>query len=690
MSKVLDFNTYKEAMRTTRTFGIFSVVLLGLVSFFSTVSEIINTLSYGHTDNAKTYIDLFSVNPLLLLLFCLVAPLMMINAMRFTTSRAASDFYFSMPKTRTQLYFCGFAAVFTWVLLTLFISAAIPAVAFLIFKKYFVYKMLSSFLYILTLLVSSFYIMSAVALAVSVTGTVFSNITTALLIIFAPRLFITVILEAAVYSMSIVDISNAFGLLSSDINIPFSLVFSFGVGLFDNTGAIDITATAYIYTTVLGIIYLIIGWRIFTHRKSEAAEKAASTTVMRTVIRVALGAVVGLIPTVFINTMIIEGVNAENLLFTAMFAVFAFIVFCGYELLSTRSAKSMVSAMPTFLFSVIIDIVALVIILTAKHAVLSFEPTAKEIKSVTISQYNFTYGSSTDGYFAAQASKLELDDEDIRKLVSNVLSENVANERIALKKRHYQSWSITDEYYSYNVVIKTASGTHYRILQFDNKNYDKLLQLLSNNEQYKNIYTKLPDPNSPETTAVMSRYDYSVSNDDALKLYKAYLTDVENQSFEKLYNDRVNGSDEATIVQFDIDTVLGTKNYTICIMADSSYKSTVNTFYSIVEKKSIANREKLLKNLKEQVKEENIIVETHNIYKDYVYFDIDRNNVDEIEKLLSKASVTDLSVDSPVIRVYYNIYDEEKCEYIKTDVYFALDNEQLSQFLKIAPAVSEQ
>ena len=53
----------------------------------------------------------------------------------------------------------------------------------------------SSLVFVLQLLVSCVYVIAACLIAISVTGTVFSNIVVALLLIFVPRLFIMIIVN---------------------------------------------------------------------------------------------------------------------------------------------------------------------------------------------------------------------------------------------------------------------------------------------------------------------------------------------------------------------------------------------------------------------------------------------------------------------------------------------------------------
>ena len=109
MCRIFDRKLYLEGIRYLKGFGIITTILLTVFPLFTLVSEVFDSI--GTNEIAREYVSAWSLNPVLVLLFCAVAPLMTIILFNFTTSRAASDFYFSVPKTRKSLYFSFFLSI---------------------------------------------------------------------------------------------------------------------------------------------------------------------------------------------------------------------------------------------------------------------------------------------------------------------------------------------------------------------------------------------------------------------------------------------------------------------------------------------------------------------------------------------------------------------------------------------------
>ena len=105
---------YLEGLRQTRYIGLPFLCLGALCEGY----VFINNLSAA--GGASTWISYL----LAFLSFCVVAPLCTLTLYHFLNSRAASDYYHSIPRTRTALC-CSFAAAaFTWAVGPVLLSAA--------------------------------------------------------------------------------------------------------------------------------------------------------------------------------------------------------------------------------------------------------------------------------------------------------------------------------------------------------------------------------------------------------------------------------------------------------------------------------------------------------------------------------------------------------------------------------------
>ncbi len=99
MKKLFDLKVYAEGLRSLRVFGLITTVVMSLYSVISIIAMVLDSAYLtGVSENYVQYTSLTYINPLLVLLFAVVAPLMTVMIFNFTANRAASDYYFAIPK----------------------------------------------------------------------------------------------------------------------------------------------------------------------------------------------------------------------------------------------------------------------------------------------------------------------------------------------------------------------------------------------------------------------------------------------------------------------------------------------------------------------------------------------------------------------------------------------------------------
>lgn len=660
MCRIFDKKLYREGIRYLKGFGIISTVFLTVFPLFMLVSEVFDSI--GVNEISKEYVNAWTLNPVLVLLFCVIAPLMAIMLFNFTTNRAASDFYFSVPKTRKALYFSFTFAILTWIFIILAFSIGLPMILSLILNKYLAYNIGASLLFVAQLVVSCIYIIAACLIAVSVTGTVFSNIAVALLLIFVPRLFILVIVNGGMAGLYYADANETLPLLSYSINIPVGFVLNFFFG-FGRGGFLPEGAAPIIYTAVVGIIYLIIGMVLFEKRDSGAAGKAATTDKLRAIFRIILGAAVGIAASSIFFSTWGSRYNSNIALddFSTWFAIVAlltvaFAIYCCYDLIMTKSLRKMVKAMPAFLIALAIDIVAVFGMYGVLHIVESYTPAPEDIKGVYL-KYN-NYDSE---YFGKVTSDLKISDPVINEIVSASLKENVETVK-ALENGGAEFYDKYEDYNEWQLYIDSGSGKHYRRLQITSSDSAIIVERLSKNDEFKKAFTHLPDlEKSKGSVYVDSNIDLTEEQRDML--YKTFSEEVKSGDvpFETYYKNLTEGVNGSVFGMY-CEAFYGTDSYTINLYVTRDYKKTVDLYLSFIDEQN----EKEGKKLVEVLNSENAInVEMYfdNVFSEYRGFVYSDKNLEKLAKILSGAKTKNITSNDKTILLTYWRHTEKDYVY---------------------------
>ena len=683
MNKIFDVKIFKEGVRTLRPIGIISTVIFSLFSLFSLISE----LDYQLSIEDSFFMSLSEYNILLVFMFCVVTPIMTLTAFNFTTKRASSDYYFSIPKTRTQLFFSLFLSVMFWSVFGILVSSLIPYLVSLCFPSTVIINYTSSIMYILGVLVSCFMVASAVMIAISTTGNFFANILVSLMIIFIPRIFYMATVSTAVESLPIFNI-DATSILSSNLNIPFGLIF----GMFTMGFTLAFPYVSSLYTFILGVIYLGIAYVLFKRRKSEIAGLFAANSKIRSIFRVVLASAVGLATVGFLFYTIYEN-DDDLLLASGFFLILSFVVYCIYELIATKSAKQMVKAMPKFYMVILVNLVCFGIMFGIRYYGVSFCPKAADITSVSFST------QSGNDYFDKKASEIEITDFTAVKVVADALEDNIDNCKTA-EDNHYYYTKYSDRKYSQWFVTITKDGIkHNRRLQIKNTEAEKLINCMEETKEYKNIYTELPDAEKIDTNVIINS-QFNLSKAQAKEIYKAYLEDIKDIPFETHYsiltgNDYNLLSDTAIIIDetevvgdmdafsINVRTIVGSEEYDIWLPVNKHYKKALQKYLELTENESVESRKAILeqmKNISEQEEYDDIYFgvygagEITDIY-------ITKDNYPQLIEELKKAENNPLNKDAIMFYIYSDYYDGKE-SYINLVTRYYLTQEEFDNIYK--------
>ena len=679
MSKIFDLKLYREGIRSLKSFGIIATVILTAFPLFTIADEIFD--SSNGVEISKQYVSAYSLNPLLVVLFCIVAPLMTIMLFNFTTNRAASDFYFSVPKTRTTLYFSFFASIISWIGIILLFAVGVPMALSFVFYKFIAYNLVSSLIFVVQLIISCVYIIAACLVAISVTGTVFSNIAVALILIFAPRIFITILVNCGMDGLFYASSTETFSLLRYSVNLPVGVVLNaFGGGMFNFGEGL----TPIIYTSVIGIAYLIIGAVLFNRRNSEAASKAAATDKLRAIFRIALATAIGLgaAATFFTTWGARHNSNIALDDFSTWFAIIAilavaFAAYCCYDLLMTKNLKLMVRAMPGFLIALVIDIVAVGAMFGIQYSVESYQPTPDEISGV------YLYYSDYDNeYFGTVTSDIKIKDSTVNRIISAALKDNIEHTKKGreLGTDYYDYYSEHDEI---RVYIESGGIKHFRNLMLPYSDSEKIVAALNQNAEFKKAFTHLPDPKKNKVS-VYTDSVFNLTYEQKVQLYNTFSEEVRSGDipFTTYYNNLMGGTEDAVFGMY-CDVFYGTNSYTINFQISRDYKKTVNLFMSFIEKQNKKDAPKLIAELRGE-NSDMVEIDFGNALGYDRNFIGGKENDLKLAKILHNAKTEDITAVDKTIMLKFYKYNMKDYVYTEGDdeeyiAIFALTDKQIKE-----------
>jgi ABC-2 type transport system permease protein len=298
-------------------------------------------------------------------------------AFGFLDSRRTSDFYHALPIKREALFLSKAAAVYTWLLATAlfvmiagagtFIAAGVTGSVYL--AAFVALDMITGMLFAATLMM----------LAMTLSGTVFTNIVLANIFLWLPLLVSSLFRSGVLSAVPVLprDAVTFFGL---DLHITLFGSFRF----FDDL--IIPTAANSAWTVFVSLILLALAAFFFVRRKSEAAGSSAPSNFVQALLRIAVA-----LPPLLI---VFATINVGRLLTASgLFAVVAALVISlclmgAFELISTKKWKSLIRVPLSFAIALGLSLLFSFSIWAVSAYEANFTPSADEIAWVRVSSPN--------------------------------------------------------------------------------------------------------------------------------------------------------------------------------------------------------------------------------------------------------------------------------------------------------------
>ena len=612
-----------EGFQQCKMIGIFAAVIVVLGAILEPVAQAISLSSSPY--HTKVVYEAWGINVTLLVVL-LAAPLMTLMLFHFLDNRAASDLYHALPHKRITLYLSYAGAVLLWVVLLLVLGTLTSVITCGFTQKYITLLTDSLLPFAASLFCMSFLLVAGVLVSMSITGTVFTNLLFAGILLFLPRLCVLALQSSMVNALPFLSDSagtgffrNANNLLFSGVNVVFSMSENDGTSI---ETVFSPSWQAYLYTFLLGLLYFVIAAFLFCRRRSEAAGQSAPSRLLQHIYRIVVTMVICIFIVCAMFSAMTNGTLRDEWFVFLVFYLVAALVYFAYELITTKKWKNLLTALPGLGIVALLNVGILLGMHAVENHIVAQRPAMQEIESVSFCSTDGTdyisggsYLSYRD-YINLMSRDIEITDPTAVTLVSYYLDENLktweeggddAYQSKYYTESYYDDIEIAenrvDSYCAYDVIIRTKSHTLRRLIYVPASETEKLLDALQTNADYVDVWRNPPQELKGTATFGDQMGSYYLSTEQAEELLQTYREELQSADFETLYQTIQNGSTDDTWVS-DVEYTFrkNGRSYALdCPIYQNLTSETTKKFYEMLyaaEKDNLALLTELTKSEK--------------------------------------------------------------------------------------------
>ena len=516
--------------------GIRQLRIIGFIFLIIYVLEAVliplNKINYNQYSSRSMMIGINHMHPVIYLTYTVLAPIMTLYLFRFLTKRNSSDFYHSIPHTRTCLYISYIAAILTWVGVILFVSSGISVCIFYWLPHYSV-RISMVIPYIIGVFTASIGVVCGVLLAQCITGTVLSNIIVSGIIFFFPRLLTFAITENI--------LNKTYGLIPSEHFMPaLNGKYNLITAIFFNRNGLSVFTkySSWIYTFILAIIYFAAGLYLFNKRHSENAENPASSRWLQAVYRICITLAFCLIP---ICTICQDDLWSTTD-FTGIFTLYciAVVIYFLFEIITTKTVRNLLKVIPGLIVIAVLNAGIIFFINTVSDYQLNLCPEPSEvayINTITLeSESNFVRVSSDNAYRFSDilCENIKISDEEIIAATLEALESDIKHLKFNPELSYEYMYRDSNMFRTFAIHMKNGRTYYRRInvnqtLSSSSKLYAMINNYLSDNLKYMESLEHLSD--FKDTAINLS--DKNATNTQKKDLYNTFLEDYATFSLEE-------------------------------------------------------------------------------------------------------------------------------------------------------------
>lgn len=580
-----------EGFQQCKMIGIFSAVIVVLGAVLEPVAQAISL--GGSPYYTKVVYEAWGINVTLLVVL-LAAPLMTLMLFHFLDNRAASDLYHALPHKRITLYLSYAGAVLLWVVLLLVLGTLTSVITCGFAHKYITLLTDSLLPFAASLFCMSFLLVAGMLVSMSVTGTVFTNVLFAGILLFLPRLCVLGLQSSMANALPFLSDSagtgffrNANNLLFSGVNVAFSMSESDGTSV---ETVFSPSWQAYLYTFLLGLLYFVIAAFLFRRRRSEAAGQSAPSRLLQHIYRIVVTMVICIfIVCAMFSEMTNGTLRDEWFVFLVLYLVAALVYF-AYELITTKKWRNLLTALPGLGIVALLNVGILLGMHAVEKHIVAQRPAMQEIESVSFCSTDGTdyisggnYLNYRD-YINLMSRDIAITDPTAVTLVSYYLDENLKTWEEGGNDAYQSKYYTEGDYSSYHVIVRTKDQTLRRLIYVPVSETEKLLNALQTNADYVDAWRNPPQELESTATFGDQMGAYYLSTEQAEELLQTYREELQSADFETLYQTVQNGTTDDTWVS-DIDYTFrkNGRSYTLdCAIYQNLTPETTKKFYEML------------------------------------------------------------------------------------------------------------
>ena len=580
-----------EGFQQCKMIGIFSAVIVVLGAVLEPVAQAISL--GGSPYYTKVVYEAWGINVTLLVVL-LAAPLMTLMLFHFLDNRAASDLYHALPHKRITLYLSYAGAVLLWVVLLLVLGTLTSVITCGFTHKYITLLTDSLLPFAASLFCMSFLLVAGMLVSMSVTGTVFTNVLFAGILLFLPRLCVLGLQSSMANALPFLSDSagtgffrNANNLLFSGVNVAFNMSENDGTSI---ETVFSPSWQAYLYTFLLGLLYFVIAAFLFRRRRSEAAGQSAPSRLLQHIYRIVVTMVICIfIVCAMFSEMTNGTLRDEWFVFLVLYLVAALVYF-AYELITTKKWRNLLTALPGLGIVALLNVGILLGMHAVEKHIVAQRPAMQEIESVSFCSTDGTdYISGSSylnyrDYINLMSRDIAITDPTAVTLVSYYLDENLKTWEEGGNDAYQSKYYTEGDYSSYHVIVRTKDQTLRRLIYVPVSETEKLLNALQTNADYVDAWRNPPQELESTATFGDQMGAYYLSAEQAEELLQTYREELQSADFETLYQTVQNGTTDDTWVS-DIDYTFrkNGRSYTLdCAIYQNLTPETTKKFYEML------------------------------------------------------------------------------------------------------------
>ncbi len=580
-----------EGFQQCKMIGIFSAVIVVLGAVLEPVAQAISL--GGSPYYTKVVYEAWGINVTLLVVL-LAAPLMTLMLFHFLDNRAASDLYHALPHKRITLYLSYAGAVLLWVVLLLVLGTLTSVITCGFTHKYITLLTDSLLPFAASLFCMSFLLVAGMLVSMSVTGTVFTNVLFAGILLFLPRLCVLGLQSSMANALPFLSDSagtgffrNANNLLFSGVNVVFSMSESDGTSV---ETVFSPSWQAYLYTFLLGLLYFVIAAFLFRRRRSEAAGQSAPSRLLQHIYRIVVTMVICIFIVCAMFSEMTNGMMRDEWFVFLVLYLVAALVYFAYELITTKKWRNLLTALPGLGIVALLNVGILLGMHAVEKHIVAQRPAMQEIESVSFCSTDGTdYISSSSflnyrDYINLMSRDIAITDPTAVTLVSYYLDENLKTWEEGGNDAYQSKYYTEGDYSSYHVIVRTKDQTLRRLIYVPVSETEKLLNALQTNADYVDAWRNPPQELESTATFGDQMGACYLSTEQAEELLQTYREELQSADFETLYQTVQNGTTDDTWVS-DIDYTFrkNGRSYTLdCAIYQNLTPETTKKFYEML------------------------------------------------------------------------------------------------------------